>query len=71
MYCNQCNVGICLDCYIPQEKDEDKQHIHEYLLISENNIPAFFCKLWGEEKKMGINAIIAKWNYAITVIIIY
>ena len=52
-YCDRCNVGVCLDCYIPPEKDEDKDYIHEHLLISENNITSIYCKLCGEEKKDG------------------
>jgi hypothetical protein len=27
-YCDQCNFGICLDCYIPRKKNDDNEQTH-------------------------------------------
>ena len=50
-YCEKCNFGICIDCFIPVKKEEEP--IHEHLLINQNDLPSFVCNMCEEEKKAG------------------
>ncbi len=51
-FCDECNFGICLECFIPQNKNE-KEKVHEHPLKFNNNIPSLICKICGEGKKEG------------------
>ena len=50
-YCDECNLGICLSCYLPKTKKEEDQ-IHEHPLINEFN-SSLECNKCGEIKKEG------------------
>jgi hypothetical protein len=54
-YCEKCNFGICLDCYIPESKkiDDEEKNIHEHPLINGSNFQNLVCKKCGEEIKEG------------------
>ena len=51
-YCEECDFGICLDCFIPRKKDEEDQ-IHEHLIINQDNLPLLVCQICGERKNEG------------------
>ena len=51
-YCDECNFGICLSCYLPSNKNEDDQ-IHEHSLLNVFDT-SLECKKCGEKKKEGI-----------------
>ena len=51
-YCDECNYGICLECFIPQIKNKEES-IHEHPLKYKDSFPALVCKICGEEKKEG------------------
>ena len=51
-FCEECNFGICLDCFIPKKNDEEEQ-LHEHLLINQKNLPSLICKMCDEDKKEG------------------
>ena len=53
-YCEECNYGICLDCFIPESKNvEEEEKLHEHPLINGNNFESLICQKCGEEIKEG------------------